>query len=292
MPKSLGQIHTVNHQATVTASGDTFNVDLAGELTKQLETMVRQGNSFKLVGLDMNLTAQGTIGGGQLSGWLRYYVPTRGRVLAYRNAFKAMTQAMKFQGVKMSSNKMYDFKVGFNGQGDLLANQATLNGSNGLVLHDVNDPTSDHSVFGVYNRSVEPTYTGSTSDLYTSGFNTLGVQNSPTDFVLNDAVAYTGNRLSAQTEWEYIPFQMSFTPDTTDISVQFDWKPDPALYVAVMTGQIQIYIDEVNKDGGATQIKLTTAFHVAGWKSIMADKKPRRRSMKSKSKSKSRRRRK
>lgn len=44
MAKELGQIHVVNEEFNVTASGDVKDVDLPGQLTSQLQRMVRQGN--------------------------------------------------------------------------------------------------------------------------------------------------------------------------------------------------------------------------------------------------------
>ena len=61
MAKSLGQIHTANFlvPAVVTNSGPRTNahlIDLAGELSNQLQTMVRQGNYFKIVGIDAKVS--------------------------------------------------------------------------------------------------------------------------------------------------------------------------------------------------------------------------------------------
>ncbi len=277
MAKSLGQLHTSNHFISdIQGAGEAHIIDLSSALTSDLERMIRQGQSFKVVGIDMALNTVGTLGGGQIMGYLRYYRPTRGRVLAYRNAFKAMKTAMSFQGVSPQSNKMYDFRPCLRSGHQDYANQATLDGTNGLVLHDAQDPDSDHSVFGVYNRSVEPTYTGTSGDLYPSGFNTLGVQNTPTDFVLNDEVAYSGNALTANTTLEFIPFTLTWTPDTTDLAVEWQWRPDPALYLSIMTGQFEIVIDEINKDGGAGGLNLAIAVHVSGWKSLMSDSKPKK----------------
>ncbi len=276
MSEKLGQIHAANFYSLVNASDKVHNLDVSGELTKQLETQVRQGNFFKVVGIDMSLTTEGTVGGGQVSGFLRYFAPTKGRCAAYRGAFDAMRNAMKLQGINMRDNDQYDFRVGFNGDGEILTdgttiqNQATLDGSIPLSLIDRINPEA--SVFTVHNRGVQavtdPTLTG---DLFASGFNTMGVQTSPTDFVLNDGVMYTGNRDTANDRWESIPFMMSWTPDTTDITTTFNWRPDPALYLAVMTGQIQINVEEVNLDGSATGVEIHTAVMVSGWKSIMGN---------------------
>ncbi len=276
MAKSLGLIHTVNFTQGVTSSGDEITADFADELSGQLERMIRQGQSFKLVGIDMSINTQGTQGGGQVTGFIRYYAPTRGRVLAYRNAFAAMKNAMKLQGIDMGKNKFYDFRVKMlQSSTTTIQNQATLDGNNGLVLYDNSVPGSAHSIFDVYNKSVTPTGTNNAA-LFDSGFNTMDVQNSPTSFVLNQGATYSGNDNVAAIGWEYIPFTATWTPDTTDLAIQFQWRPDPALYLSVMTGQVQIVIDEFNADGGASGVNLAWAFHIAGWKSIMSDRKPRR----------------
>ena len=77
MAKSLGQLHTVNKLLTVTGSNQQFDIDFSGELTKQLQRMIRQGQFYKLVGIDMSMTTVGETGGGQVSGYIRYYAPTR-----------------------------------------------------------------------------------------------------------------------------------------------------------------------------------------------------------------------
>lgn len=54
MAKSLGMIHNVNLRAgPFTAINQRYNIDLPGELTDQLQRMVRCGTFHKLVGLDM-----------------------------------------------------------------------------------------------------------------------------------------------------------------------------------------------------------------------------------------------
>lgn len=297
MAKSLGQIHTVNFYNSIdptVAEQRILNYDVSGQLCHQLQRMVRQGNSFKLVGLDMNLTAVGTLGGGQVSGYIRYYAPTKGRCEAYRSAFHAMRNAMKLQGINMTDNEMYDFRAGFNGKGETylngatIQNQATMDASNPLCLTSAD---GEPSVFGVHNSGVIPTSQGvSSGDLFQSGFNTMGVQATPTDFVFNDRALWTGNEHTASEEWEAIPFMMSWTPDTTDIATQFQFRPDPALYLAIMTGQLQIYLEEINLDGGASQLELTSAVQISGWTSIMSDKtkKPKRRKSRKSNKRRSR----
>jgi len=280
MPKSLGQIHTVNQNVIVSNTTQLGLIDLSGELSKQLQHHVRQGNYFKVVGIDMRLTENGgNQGGGQVTGFLDYYNPTRGRCEAYRAAFAAMRNAMKTQGIPMSKNSAYDFRVNLTDEifTTPLVNAATLDGSRNLSLKDNG---AAESVFYTHNRSLDPVQTGTPN--FSPGF---GVYGSTTDFVTNEGdIGFTGNSNYASSEFESIPFQLSFTPESTDISVSLQWRPDPALYIAVMCGLFRVRIDEIDFDGDANEAKLTIAVHVAGWKSIMGnpDKKRRRSSSKKK----------
>ncbi len=277
MPKSLGQIHTINHESVLVSTGSKDQIDLSGELSKQLQHHVRQGNYFKVVGIDMNLTENGgNQGGVQMTGFLDYYIPTRGRCEAYRGAFAAMRTAMKNQGIPMSKNSAYDFRASLTKQTFVnpLKNAATLDGDNELHLEESGTP---QSIFEVHNNSLDPLQTGTPT--FSTGFNTLGTQNTPTDFVLNEGdIGFTGNPNYASSEFESIPFQLTYTPGSTDMSASLQWRPDPALYIAVMCGLFRVRIDELDYDGDADAAKLTVAVHVAGWKSIMGspDAKKRR----------------
>ncbi|AXH79405.1 MAG: hypothetical protein [Circular genetic element sp.] len=279
MAKSLGQIHSVNSLVRVQTAGQRYNVDLPGELTRQLQRMIRAGNFFKLVGID--LTVDGTTGaGGSVSGHLRYYAPTRGRCAAFRGAFQSVANMMNTQGVSMRENPFYDFRVPLNELATIntFNNQATLDGTNGLVL----DHTSivGRSVFGVHNKNVKPQQTAPAGTLFNEGFDTLLQGTTGTDFVLNDAIPFTGDPDFASEELESIPFSASWSPGATDVVVNWNWRPDPALYVAIMCGQIQVEVEDLNTS--SPNLDLNFNFMVSGWKSIMGnpDKKPRRRSKK------------
>ncbi len=281
MAKSLGQIHTANFTRTVSASGTMLQCDLPGALTEQLQHMVRCGNYFKVVGIDMSLTTDGTTGGGQVSGYVRYYAPTYGRCNAFKGAFKAMADVMKAQGINMRDNKLYDFRAPLNDTVDganPFRNQATLDGVEGLALNNTTEAGA--SIFGVHNRSQQPQYEGAAGDLFQPGFDTI-LQDAATgtDFVLEDTPIWSGDSGVAITDYETIPFMMSWTPDTTDIAIQFQWRPDPALYLAVLCGQLQVFVEEWEGDPDGTPVELNVAIHVSGWKSIMGnpDKKRSRR---------------
>ncbi len=292
MPKSLGQIHVANFEDTIasgTAPGRHTNIDLPGQLTAQLQNMVRAGNYFKVTGIDMALATDGTVGGGQLTGHIRYFSPTRGRCNAFKGAFKAMADVMDLQGIKMRDNKLYDFRAPLNDHTDLanvFDNQATLDGTNGLCLWDENATTPGRSIFDVHNRSQQPQYEGTPGDLFGPGFDTILSQvtaPAQVDFVLNDAAIWSGDENVASTDYQKIPFELTWTPDSTDLVANFQWRPDPALYVAVLCGQMQIFIEEINLDSEAPGLDLSIAVHVAGWKSIMGNPDKKRRSSMKKS---------
>ncbi len=282
--KELGMIHTANFEIP-TGDGDQATTiigscDVSGVLTNQLQRMIRQGNYFKVVGIDIGIDTTGTVGGGQISGELRYMAPTRGRCAAYRSAFKAMADTMKLQGVSMRDNHLYDFRVPLTPQGasagsvglSPFQNQATLDGNTGLTMvGDGSTPGAD--VTAVHNRSVQPVFEGSTGDLFQPGFDTIFQDSiSGTDFVLNDAAQYSGQVDLASPTFESIPFVLTWTPDSSDLAIMFSWKPDPALYLAVMTGQFDVYMEEIELDGGNTNgLNLQIAIHISGWKSIMGN---------------------
>lgn len=288
MAKSLGQIHNVNESAgPFTAVGEKYNVDLPGRLTEQLQRMVRAGTFHKLVGLDLtvNPSGVGPTQGGQISGRIRYFLPTKGRCAAFRGAFKSMAEIMKTQGITMRDNHMYDFKAPLNEFAALntFDNQATLDGLTGLCLTNTASPGA--GIFEVHNSNVTP-FATTRPDIFSSGFDTVLQPSTGTDFVLNDTQPFTGNEMVAHDAYEEIPFVCSYEPATATASassVAFSFRPDPALYVAVLCGQMQIVIDEINFVGGATNLVLNVSTQVSGWKSIMSnpDKKKGRRSRKS-----------
>lgn len=294
MAKSLGQIHNVNTRAgPFTATNQRWNIDLPGELTEQLQRMVRAGTFHKLVGLDMTAEFTGLASqAATVSGRIRYFTPTRGRCEAFRQAFKSMAEVMKSQGVSMRDNKMYDFRVPLTDDATLntFKNQATLDGSAGLAL--VHGATPGASVFGVHNEGIQPVSTTSAGNLFTSGFDTILQGAGGTDFVLNDALPFTGNPETASEEFEEIPFTLSYVPTTGGPSYyagqvdMFSFRPDPALYLAILCGQLQIVIDTLDLGSGTASVALEVSAQVAGWKSIMGSPDKKRRSRRTSSKKK------
>ena len=285
MAKSLGQIHNVQETSTVALAniGQAIRrIDLPGLLSEQLQHMVRAGNMFKLCGVDIgiqpNVTNPGD--GASITGYLRYYSPTRGRCAAFRHAFKATAEMMEAQGIAMRNNHLYDFRPALTdnpGLQNVMKNQATLDGTNGLAL---NSGVPGASVFGVYNKSIQPTALNTpVGDLFDEGFDTIiAAGAAKTDFVLNESSPYEGNPDLADLTYSEIPFQVSYGDGNTTLAFQF--RPDPALYVAVLAGQLEMVVDDLELRGGATSALVTVSCMVAGWKSVMGNPDKKKKSSK------------
>ncbi len=282
--KELGMIHNVRLGFTLDHNDSaTYNHDLAGQLTEQLQQMVRQGQYFKVVGIDVGLspvTGNSAVSG-TVTGNFKYYAPTRGRCAAYRAAFKAMAEAMKVQGITMRNNKFYDFRVPYRDTSNYanavpFANGASFDGVTELAMNG----SAPNGVFQVHNSGVEPQTAGGDVD-FSEGFGVFG--NAGNDFVLNEnQQGYLGNSMIAETEFEEIPFQVKLDMSTNqDLggTLTWQWRPDPALYLAVLAGQFEVEITETKIAGaGSDSLQFSVAYSVAGWKSIMGnpDKKRRR----------------
>jgi len=278
MAKELGQIHTINKTFDFPALSESAtpfelaDIDVPAELTEQLQRMVRAGNFFKTVGIDISLGINHDLNqAASCRGFIRYYAPTRGRCEAFRGAFKAMADQMSIQGISMRDNKLYDFKAPINEvKIGGFRNCATLDGTNGLALNNVTNPGA--GIFQVHNASVRPVYEG--SSVFDEGFDTLLASGgAKTDFVLNDVAPYTGNEHIASIDYEEIPFALSFGDSDESSTLSFQWRPDPALYLAVMCGQFQIVVEDLNAQSsvGLEELSLNVAIMVSGWKSIMGN---------------------
>ena len=282
--KELGMLHSVNFsQNLANGSTDTYVHDISGQLTQQLQRMVRQGNYFKIAGIDVGLSVAGTSDttnmAATVAGKLRYYAPTRGRCAAYRDAFKAMAEAMKGQGITMRDNKFYDFRVplrdssNYANTGTVFANGATFNGVDELAMNK----TAPNGVFQVHNESVQPIQTSAT---FSEGFGLYG--SAGNSWVLNPGTqGYEGNHMIADEEFEEIPFQLSADFSSTQANAStltWQWRPDPALYLAILAGQFEMEFEDVRVEGAGGVVEVSVTYSVAGWKSIMGNPDRKRRS--------------
>ncbi|MBA7550300.1 hypothetical protein ES705_42811 [subsurface metagenome] len=301
MPKSLGQIHTTsfNYEGTSAQTTDNacFLADCSAALSSQFNRNIRMMQSYKWVGADLvvQLPENINIVGGEstevsVKGRMRYFAPTKGRCNALRAAYQQFRETARQQGVNPSNNKLFDFRVlpralsnydmnTFGTNDHPIYNLTTLDGINPLTMvGGVNAPVE---CFPTYNSGVAPEDTTVTSADFTSGLRTqVGTLTTQTDFTLNEGLIQSGNSLIADTEFEEIPFVLTFDGvDKRTASLQ--WRPDPALYVSVLGGFVEIVLDEIKADGatGAGAIEgfeMDIALHWAGWKSIVS--KPRSKS--------------
>lgn len=285
MAKSLGQIHTVNMQHAISDEdpGQLWPVDLSRGLSDQLQRNIRQGQNYKLVGIDANLhgfeVGVDVPEGGSVTGKILFWSPTRGRCMAYRNAFKATMSAMKDQGINHKANKAYDFRVAFRDSARyappyIFPDHATLDGTDGLAMID--GSAQNANILQVHNSNVLPFDT--TATLNVIPFGTYG---NTTDFVLNESSAYLGNPDLASTIPEEIPFAISWDNDAEEFALTFQWRPDPALYISVMLGLIDIRYDNVEMLSSTDRLNIGWSFHIAGWKSIMGSPDKKKRSKRS-----------
>jgi len=294
MPKSLGQIHTTafNYECSKIQIGLTecFLADGSAALSSQFNRNIRMMQSYKWVGADLVVQLPENMNpfGGEstevsVKGRMRYFAPTKGRCNALRAAYQQFRETAKQQGVNPSNNKLFDFRVvpralsnylhnGLPYSTHPIYNTTTLDGINSLTM--VDGGASSVECFTSYNIGVSPEDQSVSSADFASGLRTqVGTLLTQTDFVNNEGTIQTGNPLIADTEFEEIPFVLTFDAvDKRTASLQ--WRPDPALYVSVLGGFVEIVLDEIAADGatGATPlegVEMDIALHWAGWKSIV-----------------------
>ncbi len=305
MPKSLGQIHTVSQTFRYVNynydPGTKLLIDLPGQLTEQLQHMVRMMSNFKVVGIDMSFGPIQNAGGTNLSacsmsGKLQYYAPTKGRVEACKAAYTSVRRMMKMAGVHPTHAITYDFRpliwdpAGLLNSADV-PNWASVE-DNGLATCLANGPGSTN-VFGIYNQGILPRQAVGAAPNFQQGFDTgLRSNAASADWTLNEKVILEAmTDPIASEELEYIPFELSYTASEGTAGIAIDdgllWRPDPALYLSILTGQIIIDVEESQATGDPEEplepidlTELEVAVHVAGWKGFLGSDKKRRRSKK------------
>jgi len=305
MPKSLGQIHTCdfNYEVSDAFAGLPFLCDSSAKLSTQFQRNIRMMSTYKWVGADLvvqlpeNINPSGDESTQVLvKGRMRYFAPTKGRCNALRDSYQQFKEIAKSQAVNPMKNKLFDFRVlprqktryalNLLGPNDEdLFNLTTLDGTNELSMIDgaiSSAPgTSGTEVFEQYNVGIVPTEGTVTGDDFNAGLRTqLGTIVAQTDFVLSEGLIQEGNSNLADIEMEVIPFTLSY--DSTDFrTTSLQWRPDPALYISVLGGFVEIIIDEVSADGATGTgkiegVEMDISLHWAGWKSIVQPPKSRR----------------
>lgn len=295
MAKSLGLIHTVkfNYETDVGSLGinNAHLCDVSGKLTQQFNRQIRQMQSYKMVGIDMVAQLPEDVAALEsdrvmCKGRVRYMQPTKGRCDAMRTAYQQTREQMKGRGIDPKDNKGYDFRVLPRNPANYpsntvfdtvaLTNNSTLDGVNALAMTD--NVSAQWEVFESHNDNVRPQITAGTAN-FAEGLRTqIGTVVTPTDFVLNDGEISEGNPNFADTQFEEIPFELAYDSTARRVT-QWNWRPDPALYVSVLTGQVEIVLDEISADGATfpniNGIEIDISIHIAGWKSIVKPPKSR-----------------
>jgi len=295
MAKSLGQIHTCEYDHAIPSPAGGGNagqsnmlLDLSGHLTDQLQHMVRcGGNTFKMVGVDIGLELEDTTGSDAgsvtVSGKMRYYAPTRGRCAAMREGWQATKRALKLQGINYRSNMNYDWRPLITSglaNASSFKNQASIEVVAGapvpLYINDQSESTT--GIFENWNNSVSNQQAG-TPD-FSVGWNIM--QNAvEQDYVLNEGTYLkAGGRQYADTGYEEIPFQIALDNSDGHASATFQFRPDPALYMSILAGQIIFLVEDcvfTNISEGNTPVaRINISVYVSGWKSIMRSSLNRR----------------
>ena len=297
MAKSLGQIHTVSYELdnlTYSLAADNrLLIDLPGQLTEQLQHMVRMMSSFKVVGIDMAFGPIVNASGisCSMSGQLQYYAPTKGRVEALKAAYTTVRKMMRMSGVDPSHAITYDFRPPFANpadfeNGDDFFNQASIE-NNGLASCLDNGPAGSTNIFAIYNQGILPRQDIGAAPNFQVGY-AIGLRSNAdsADWTLNESVILQSLEPTADVVPESIPFELSSSSaegaSGLAVSDVLQWRPDPALYLSVLTGQIAIHIEEssATDDTGASAMdstQLDVSVHVAGWKSILGNNRRKRR---------------
>lgn len=291
MAKSLGQIHTVNYELTGSGQGDKYLLDCAGELTSQLGHMVRCMSNFKIVGIDAVLRDPvDDLGSQAMKGVFRFYAPTRGRVLAVREAYHAVRKAMKIKGIRPTSNLNYDFRpplepLAVYENGTDFKNAASIQfdyTTNAFVELAIDNNPTRQVVFDMWNAQLEPRQGQIGVPDFSTGYDVTlggitGSYSSPTtpispDYVINEGVYMNSPEDYASTEYEEIPFQL-VNSSGDSAALDLNWRPDPALYLSVMLGQFELQVIEFEDTVEGEFFEIDVAIHVAGWTSIASDRK-------------------
>jgi len=308
MPKSLGQIHTCdfNYEVSNSFAGIPFLCDSSAKLSTQFQRNIRMMSTYKWVGADLvvqlpeNINPAGDESTQVLvKGRMRYFAPTKGRCNALRDSYQQFKELAKSQAVNPMKNKLFDFRVlprqksryALNSLGtndEDIYNLTTLDGSSELSMIDGAIPSAPGSsgteVFEQYNVGVVPAEGTVSGDDFNAGLRTqLGTIVTQTDFVLHEGLIQEGNSNLADIEMEIIPFTLSY--DSTNFrTMSLQWRPDPALYVSVLGGFVELIIDEVTATGATgvgkiEGVEMDISLHWAGWKSIVQSPRSRSRKM-------------
>jgi len=303
-----GMLHQLTYQIGTSVDPIENNhyvlFDLSRDLTLKMQNMVRQGQIFKLVGIDVGLENNPDTAAGSVSGSFHYYTPTKGRCDAWRKAFSAVMKWRKIQGI--SPNFNYDFRVGIDAALDYenyggthygsIANQAWIeldaeSDPLGLYLEDSGTVESKQSIFDVWNIGIPiNTATPDFGQGWHPYLPVSGDNSEEMDFVKHEfALLKTNPRgpQQARAEFDEIPFMVAYTqgyPTGYVDATNFKWRPTAGEYLPIMNGLLYGHMKDVSNFDDEATVEITVSFHISGWYPILKRRKfkGKRRSGKSK----------
>lgn len=185
--------YTLSNHSDGHGTGAKLLLDITASLSELYGKQIRQGSIVKINSIRVGVANPNTsVQDESLSaaGTLQYFHPTGNRKKAWKNAFDAVLQQRKQNGIK---TRGYDFRVGFYGTSgwDTVINQAWIRSEDDvLVLGASSD--DQNSVFEVYNDSLIDASYPVNSDLNGFGtpYDTPGLTQGDLDFEANEATFY------------------------------------------------------------------------------------------------------
>jgi hypothetical protein len=284
-------IHTPTYDMVVDHSATAFPIclDISSEMTRLTGRMNRQGANWHVGGINLMVAPAGSSAGFgnigtevTLTGKLRYLAPTRGRVKAWRSAYKQWRDNLKLSGQR--PNRFQDFRItptalnsyansldGLDGQVyPSIPNISTLDGITGLACF--NNGGAEYEVFNSHNAQVVYN-TPTLAEMFPEGLKTRldEVVGSQSDMVLNDEILMKGNSDLAEDDFAEIPFTASY--DSQNQVWAWTWDANPNAYLSVFLGVFDIQFDNVATDGesalGLKQFDCKISFEVVGSKKFI-----------------------
>lgn len=295
----MGKIHTVEFTIGPVEAGENYQLDLASQLTSQLQRMVRQCQKFRIKDIKImgrQLSNNATVDDFQVAGQVRYLEPTFGRIKAIKNAFFAVQRNRKDQGITPSYE--YDFRIGLDSGANYVETDGTQYGGssplpNQAVAYHNGTPYSlwctnsdavgteiDYeSVFRVYNFGIPDFDDSSETPAQVSGWNNEGQALSSEidvkDYMQNETNLLVTNPFgprAAHEQLESMPFSVANLESAVMLSNEawsMDLKGND--YLNCLNGLLEVRIDST--EGTLTEgddiAHLRVSVQVEGWDSYM-----------------------
>lgn len=310
-------MHTVTGSVAIDQADDGLNstvnktVDLGYHLSQRFGRMIRQGQTFDVIGIDISCrhADSGNDVGGAISGLINWYEPTKGRVAAWKKAFRTAQRLRKLSALDgTSSRSAYDFRVGLNEAYPLVRQNCEFIEDHPLYLH--NTANAQQSLFEAYNRAQDKLGTDTDGDVHEDvygieeAWDDMAVGNAPVghDYFADDLEYPLFIPGAANPTLNYIGFSSAFGARSEDEAglvqtligtagppesgeafpaspgvYDFQWRPmKPVPVMAGLLG-IQPTSTMVDEAGLFTDdVIIDYAVHVGGWSPFIKSRKSKK----------------